>query len=230
MFSRKERSNPEARTALRRQLPFRFLEQRCHMLQVVAQCLQHRLPVQRSAGENPAGRYEHLARMKRSWRVWMRACKRGRRPQSMTPFAAEATSSSSWLRSSRTLAPYVSTGNLPSSRRGCQASRAVNCRSMRRPSYQPRRRMQFVAPSVPFCAATAALATDSEETVDLSTRQSCLRVTARDLAVMAATLASGGVNPSTGTSRRLSSAMAADRAARAGHPVPAAARPSVACS
>ena len=42
------------------------------------------------------------------------------------------------------------------------------------------------------------LATDSEETVGLYTRQSCLRVTARDLAVMAATLASGGVNPLTG--------------------------------
>jgi glutaminase len=42
------------------------------------------------------------------------------------------------------------------------------------------------------------LATDSEETVDLYTRQSCLRVTARDLAVMAATIASGGVNPLTG--------------------------------
>ena len=42
------------------------------------------------------------------------------------------------------------------------------------------------------------LATDSEGTVDLYTRQSCLRVTARDLAVMAATLASAGVNPLTG--------------------------------
>jgi glutaminase len=42
------------------------------------------------------------------------------------------------------------------------------------------------------------LAASSEETVDLYTRQSCLRVTARDLAVMAATLASGGVNPTTG--------------------------------
>jgi glutaminase len=42
------------------------------------------------------------------------------------------------------------------------------------------------------------LATDSEETVDLYTRQSCLRVTARDLAVMAATIASGGANPLTG--------------------------------
>ena len=42
-----------------------------------------------------------------------------------------------------------------SSRRGCQALRAVNCRSMRRLSHQPRRRMQLIAPSVTFCAATA---------------------------------------------------------------------------
>jgi len=42
------------------------------------------------------------------------------------------------------------------------------------------------------------LAADPEETVDLYTRQSCLRVTARDLATMAATLAGGGVHPSTG--------------------------------
>jgi glutaminase len=42
------------------------------------------------------------------------------------------------------------------------------------------------------------LAADSEAAVDLYTRQSCLRVTAHDLAVMAATLASGGMNPSTG--------------------------------
>ncbi len=34
--------------------------------------------------------------------------------------------------------------------------------------------------------------------MDLYTRQSCLRVTARDLALMAATLAGGGVNPATG--------------------------------
>jgi glutaminase len=42
------------------------------------------------------------------------------------------------------------------------------------------------------------VAAGSEQTVDLYTRQSCLKVTARDLAVMAATIASGGVNPSTG--------------------------------
>jgi glutaminase len=43
------------------------------------------------------------------------------------------------------------------------------------------------------------LATDSiRDGGPLYTRQSCLRVTASDLAVMAATVASGGVNPSTG--------------------------------
>lgn len=39
---------------------------------------------------------------------------------------------------------------------------------------------------------------DATETVDLYTRQSCLSVTATDLAVMGATLADGGVNPVTG--------------------------------
>jgi glutaminase len=39
---------------------------------------------------------------------------------------------------------------------------------------------------------------DPAETTDLYTRQSCLAVTARDLAVMGATLADGGVNPCTG--------------------------------
>ena len=38
---------------------------------------------------------------------------------------------------------------------------------------------------------------DPAEAVDLYTRQSCLNVTARDLAVMGATLANGGVNPLT---------------------------------
>jgi glutaminase len=43
-----------------------------------------------------------------------------------------------------------------------------------------------------------ALAGDPVAAVDLYTRQSCLEVTARDLAVMGATLADGGVNPVTG--------------------------------
>jgi glutaminase len=38
---------------------------------------------------------------------------------------------------------------------------------------------------------------DAEPTTDLYTRQSCLKVTARDLAMMGATLADGGVNPVT---------------------------------
>jgi glutaminase len=38
---------------------------------------------------------------------------------------------------------------------------------------------------------------DPAEAVDLYTRQSCLNVTARDLAVMGATLANGGVSPLT---------------------------------
>ncbi|HYX75619.1 MAG TPA: glutaminase A, partial [Gaiellaceae bacterium] len=41
------------------------------------------------------------------------------------------------------------------------------------------------------------LYSDPAEAVELYTRQSCLRVTARDLAVMGATLANGGVNPLT---------------------------------
>ncbi len=39
---------------------------------------------------------------------------------------------------------------------------------------------------------------DADAVVDVYTRQSCLRVSARDLAVMGATLADGGVNPLTG--------------------------------
>jgi glutaminase len=42
------------------------------------------------------------------------------------------------------------------------------------------------------------LAADPDQTVDIYTRQSSLNVTAHDLAIMAATLASGGVNPVTG--------------------------------
>jgi glutaminase len=41
------------------------------------------------------------------------------------------------------------------------------------------------------------LGSDALDAVDLYTRQSCLRVTARDLAVMGATLANAGVNPLT---------------------------------
>lgn len=46
--------------------------------------------------------------------------------------------------------------------------------------------------------AVDAIFWDPAETVDVYTRQSCLSVTAVDLAVMAATLANGGVNPLSG--------------------------------
>ncbi len=46
--------------------------------------------------------------------------------------------------------------------------------------------------------ARGLLGCDPDLALDLYTRQSCLRVTARDLAVMGATLADGGVNPVTG--------------------------------
>ena len=54
-----------------------------------------------------------------------------------------------------------------------------------------------------------ALATNAVEAVDLYTRQCSLKVTARDLALMGATLADGGVNPSTGAGRRPVSCRAA---------------------
>ena len=47
-------------------------------------------------------------------------------------------------------------------------------------------------------ADRGAMRSDPRDAVDVYTRQSCLRVTARDLAVMGATLADGGVNPLTG--------------------------------
>ncbi len=43
-----------------------------------------------------------------------------------------------------------------------------------------------------------ALESDPDDTVELYTRQSCMSVTAEDLAIMGATLADGGVNPRTG--------------------------------
>ncbi len=49
-----------------------------------------------------------------------------------------------------------------------------------------------------FLYAQGALATYPDEAVELYTRQSCVAVTAADLAVMGATLADGGVQPRTG--------------------------------
>jgi len=47
-------------------------------------------------------------------------------------------------------------------------------------------------------AQRGGLGCDAVDALDVYTRQSCLHVTARDLAVMGATLADGGVNPVTG--------------------------------
>ena len=49
-----------------------------------------------------------------------------------------------------------------------------------------------------FLYSRGALACYPDEAVELYTRQSCVAVTAEDLAVMGATLADGGVNPRTG--------------------------------
>jgi glutaminase len=51
---------------------------------------------------------------------------------------------------------------------------------------------------VGLLASVGQVRRDPAEVLDLYTRQSCLRVSARDLAVMGATLADGGVNPVTG--------------------------------
>jgi glutaminase len=49
-----------------------------------------------------------------------------------------------------------------------------------------------------FLHARGALATYPDEAIELYTRQSCVTVTAEDLAMMGATLADGGVQPRTG--------------------------------
>ena len=54
------------------------------------------------------------------------------------------------------------------------------------------------APSRACCRASAGFTAIRREAIDLYTRQCSLNVSARDLAVMGATLADGGVNPITG--------------------------------
>jgi glutaminase len=109
--------------------------------------------------------------------------------------------------------PMVNPGQLPrrawlpattwkksgvSSMRVCLVLPGVNYKSMRRFWPRPRPTNSINRAIGDLLRGYGRLATDSIETVDLYTRQSCLRVTASDLAVMAATVASGGVNPSTG--------------------------------
>ena len=84
-----------------------------------------------------------------------------------------------------------------SSTTGCRGSRAGRWRWTRRSSPRPRPPTTATAAS-PTCSPTCGrLCCDPAEAVDLYTRQSSLRVSATELAVMGATLADGGVNPLT---------------------------------
>jgi hypothetical protein len=77
---------------------------------IVALAVALRVALQEErAFEAEAETLEHGSRCaslesKRSWRIWIRACKRGPRPQPTTRFAADVTSSSGWIRSTHTLA------------------------------------------------------------------------------------------------------------------------------
>ena len=80
--------------------------------------------------------------------------------------------------------------------RGCRGSRAARCRSTRR-CMPPRRRPTSATTASPDCFRVTAGSTGADQAVELYTRQCSLNVSARDLAVMGATLADGGVNPLT---------------------------------
>ena len=74
---------------------------------------------------------------------------------------------------------------------------AQNSRSMKRFMFRPRRRIFATAVSPGCCRATTASIATPKQATDLHSRQCSLNVSARDLAVMGATLADGGVNPVT---------------------------------
>ena len=84
-----------------------------------------------------------------------------------------------------------------SSTRACRASPAARCRSTTRSMPRRRRPTSATRASPGCCRATAGSTCDPAEATDLYTRQCSLNVSARDLAVMGATLADGGVNPLT---------------------------------
>ena len=85
-----------------------------------------------------------------------------------------------------------------SSATGSRASPAAGSSSTGRCSPPPRRRTSAIASSQRRSGGAAGWAATRSDAVDVYTRQSCLGVTARDLALMGATLADGGVNPLTG--------------------------------
>ena len=78
-----------------------------------------------------------------------------------------------------------------------RASPAGASRSTRRSTPPRQRRTIGTASSREHSTSRGRLGSDPEGAVDLYTRQCCLSVSARDLAVMGATLADGGVNPLT---------------------------------
>jgi glutaminase len=83
-----------------------------------------------------------------------------------------------------------------SSTTDCPGSPAGNCRSTKRCT-SPRRRPTTATRASPGCFRVTRIYMDPAEAVDLYTKQCALNVSARDLAVMGATLADGGVNPIT---------------------------------
>ena len=82
-----------------------------------------------------------------------------------------------------------------SSTTGCRGSPAVRCRSTTRCTRPPRKPTTAIR-ALPGCfRASTAIYLDPAEAIDLYTKQCSLNVSAKDLAVMGATLADGGVNP-----------------------------------
>ena len=81
---------------------------------------------------------------------------------------------------------------------GCRRSRAGRSPSTKTSTSRRPPPTTATARSPSSCYARGALATYPDEAVELYTRQSCVAVTAEDLAVMGATLADGGVHPRTG--------------------------------
>ena len=84
----------------------------------------------------------------------------------------------------------------------CRASPAASSRSTRRSTARRRRRTSATRRSPRVLDGFGRIYCDPAEAIDLYTRQCSLNVSARDLAVMGATLADGGVNPLTRRARR----------------------------
>ena len=84
-----------------------------------------------------------------------------------------------------------------SSTRDCRGSPAARCRSTTRCTFRRPRRTTGTSRIARLLQSYGRVYMDPAEAVDLYTKQCSLNVSARDLAVMGATLADGGVNPIT---------------------------------